>query len=136
MHELETAFRSFKETHARVVKENEQLKGRIEVLERRLKPGADVRVYERMDTTFRVDGANSRGEAAMGVGRNISAGGAFIETDLHVCAGEVMTITFELLGQPFKLQAEVVHVMETGFGVKFYMSLQQQTTLHEVLTRL
>ena len=34
IHELETEFRSFKETHARILKENEQLKGRIAVLER------------------------------------------------------------------------------------------------------
>jgi hypothetical protein len=136
MRELETALRSFKETHARVVQENEQLKGRIEVLERQLKPGADGRLHERVDTTFRVDGANSRGEAAMGVARNVSVGGAFIETDLHLSPGELMTITFELLGQPFKLQAEVVRVMEAGFGVRFYMTLQQQATLREVITRL
>ena len=46
----------------------------------------------------------------MGVARNVSVGGAFIETDLHLLPGELMTITFELLGQPFKLQAEVVRV--------------------------
>ena len=50
--------------------------------------------------------------------------------------GELMTITFESLGQPFKLQAEVVHVMEAGYGVRFYMTLQQQATLREVITRL
>jgi PilZ domain-containing protein len=136
MRELATALRSCKETHARVVQENEQLKGRIAVLERQLKPGADGRVHARVGTTFRVDGANSRGEAAMGVVRNVSAGGAFIEIDLQLSPGELMTVAFELLGQPFKLQAEVVHVMEAGCGVRFYINLQRQAALREVLTRL
>ena len=136
IHELEMEFRSFKATHARVLKENEQLKGRIAVLERQLKPGSDERTHERVDVAFRVDGVNSRGEAAMGVARNVSAGGAFIETDLHLLPGELMTITFELLGQPFKLQAEVIRVLEAGFGVRFYVDLQQQAALREMITRL
>lgn len=136
MRELEMELRSFKETQARLVEENGQLKGRIQVLARQLEPGADGRVYERVDVTFRVDGANSRGEASMGLARNVSAGGVFIETDLRLHQGEVITMTFELLGRPFKLQAEVVHVMETGFGVRFYVDPQQQATLREVITRL
>src|SRR5437762_12787817 len=115
LRELETELRSFKETQAQLVEENAQLKSHIQVLERQLQPGSDGRVHERVDATFRVDGVNSRGEASMGVARNVSAGGAFIETDLHLLPGELMTITFELLGRPFKLQAEVVRVMEAGF---------------------
>jgi hypothetical protein len=136
MRELELEFRSFKEKHARVIEENVQLKERIQVLEKQLNPGADGRVHGRVDATFRVDGVNSRGEASMGVARNVSAGGAFIEMDLHMLPGELMTITFELLGRPFKLQAEVVRVMKTGFGVRFYVDVQQQTILHEIITRL
>ncbi len=136
MRELELEVRRSKETQARVLKENEQLKDHIAVLERQLKPGSDGRTHERVDVTFRVDGANSRGEAAMGVARNVSAGGAFIETDLHLLPGELMTMTFELLGRPFKLHAEVVRVMEAGFGVRFYVDLQQQTALREAITRL
>src|SRR5437773_1120576 len=101
IHELEMEFRSFKETHARVLEENEQLKGHIAVLERQLQPGSDGRLNKRVDATFRVDGVNSQGEAAMGIARNVSAGGAFIETDLHLHPGELMTMTFELLGRPF-----------------------------------
>jgi hypothetical protein len=136
MRELETELRSFKETHARVVEENAQLKDHIQVLERQLKPGSDGRIHERIDIIFRVDGMNSRGESSMGVARNVSVGGAFIETDLHLRPGELMTITFELLGHPFKLQAEVVRVMETGFGVRFYVDPQQQIVLREAITRL
>ena len=133
---FELEFRCLQETHARVLKENEQLKSRIEALERHLQPGSDGRFHKRVDAIFRVDGVNSRGEAAMGVARNVSAGGAFIETDLHLLPGELMTITFELLGRPFKLQAEVVRVLEAGFGVRFYVDLQQQAALREMLTRL
>jgi len=136
MHELEMEFWCFKETHARALQENEQLKGRIEILERLLKPGSDERVHERVGAAFRVDGVNSRGEAAMGVARNVSAGGAFIETDLHLLPGELMTMTFALVGRPFKCQAEVVRVMEAGFGVRFSIDLQQQAALHEMLTHL
>jgi len=136
MRELEIEFRRLKETHACVLKENEQLTGRIEVLERLLKPGSDERSHERVDAPFRVDGVNSRGEAAMGMARNVSAGGAFIETDLHLLPGELMTMTFALLGRPFKCQAEVVRVMEAGFGVRFYVDLQQQVALREAITRL
>ena len=125
MRELELEVRSLRETHARVLKENEQSKGHIAVLARQLGPGSDERTHERVDVAFRVDGVNSRSEAALGVTRNVSAGGAFIETDLHLLPGELMTITFALLGRPFKLQAEVVRVLEAGFGVRFYIDLQQ-----------
>jgi hypothetical protein len=136
MRELELELRSLQAAHACVLKENEQLKGRIEVLERLHKPGSDERIHERVGAAFRVDWVNSRGEAAMGVARNVSAGGAFIETDLHLLPGELMTMTFELLGRPFKLQAEVVRVMEAGFGLRFYIDLQQQAALREVLVHL
>jgi len=136
LREVESEFRSFKETYERVVEENEQLKDRIKVLERQRGPGIDGRIHERIDSIFRVDGANSRGEAAMGVARNVSLGGAFIETDLRLTPGELMTITFELLGQPFKLQAEVRRVMDVGFGVRFYVDPQQQAILREAIARL
>jgi hypothetical protein len=136
IHELEAELRRLQETHAHVRHENEQLKSRIEALARQLQPGSDERLHKRVDVIFRVDGANSRGEAAMGIARNVSAGGAFIETDLHLHPGELMTITFELLGRPFKLQAEVVHIMEAGFGVRFYVDRQQQAALGETITRL
>lgn len=134
--ELEAELRLYKETQTRVLQENQQLQQRVEALERQIKPGADGRQHERIDATFRVDAVNSRGEVAMGIARNVSVGGAYIETDLRLLLGEVMTITFELLGQPFKMQAEVIRVMEEGFGVRFYGDTPQHTALAEVLTRL
>lgn len=134
--ELETALRHAKETHKGLTQENHLLRQRIEALERQLTPGADGREHERIAATFRVDGVNSRGEVAMGIARNISLGGAFIETDLHLRLGEVMTITFELLGQPFKMQAEVIREIEGGFGVRFCGEQPQQAILINVLARL
>lgn len=136
LRDIETEFRGFKETYARLVEENAQLKDRIKVLERQLQPGLDGRVHQRVETTFRVDAVNSRGEAAMGAARNVSLGGALIETDLRLTAGERMTVTFELLGHPFKVQAEVMRVLETGFGVKFHLDAQKQAFLREVISRL
>jgi hypothetical protein len=136
LREVESELRSSQETQARLVEENEQLKIRIKVLERQLRPGTNGRVHTRVDATFRVDGMNSRGDAGMGVARNVSVGGAFIETDLRLAPGELMTMTFEVLGQPFKLQAEVVRVMEAGFGVRFYIDPQQQAALHEAISHL
>lgn len=136
LRDLETEFRGFKGTYARLVEENAQLKDRIKVLERQLQPGIDGRIHARVDATFRVDAVNSRGEAAMGVARNVSIGGALIETDLRLTAGERMTITFALRGQPFKVQAEVMRVLKTGFGVKFFVDAQQQATLREAIARL
>ena len=133
---LAMELRHAKELYARLGEENDQLKGRIKILERQLQPGLDGRVYERVDTIFRVDSVNGRGEVAMGVARNVSLGGAFIETDLRLCSGELMVVTFELLGRPFKLQAEVVRVMENGFGVRFSVDPQQQANLRDALTRL
>ena len=118
--------------HARVLRKTSSSKVVLQSLKELLRR----RAHERVDATFRVDGVNSRGEAAMGVARNVSAGGAFIETDLHLLPGELMTMTFELLGRPFKFQAEVVRVMEAGFGVRFYVDLQQQAALREMITRL
>ncbi|MGE3541037.1 MAG: PilZ domain-containing protein [Candidatus Tectimicrobiota bacterium] len=134
--ELETELRHVKTTHVRLQEENEQLKDRIKVLERQLQPGVDGRTHERIEATFRVDSVNSRGEVAMGVARNVSLGGAYIETDLRLLPGELMVVTFELLGRPFKLQAEVVRVMESGFGVRFSVDPQQQAQLRAAITRL
>jgi len=136
LRDIETEFRGFKETYARLVEENTQLKDRIKVLERQLQPGIDGRIHERVDATFRVDAVNSRGEAAMGVARNVSLGGALIETDLRLIAGERITITFALLDRPFKVQAEVMRVLKTGFGVRFVVADQQQATLREAIARL
>jgi hypothetical protein len=134
--ELEMALRTAQETHTRLTEENEQLRLRLQAFENQGKPGIEGREHERIDAAFRVDGLNSRGETAMGVARNVSAGGLFIETDLRLLLGETIVITFELLGRPFKLQGEVVRVLQGGYGVRFYADSQQRAILNEVLRRL
>ena len=67
MRELELEFRGLKEMHAHVLKENEQLKGRIAVLGRATQTWlGQAHPHERVDMTFRVDGSTPRGEAAVG----------------------------------------------------------------------
>ncbi len=134
--ELEMELHGAKGTHGRLVEENQRLKDRIKELEQQLQPRSDERGHERTEVVFRVDSVNSRGEGAMGVARNVSLGGAFLETDLRLAPGEHMIVTFELLGHPFKMQAEVVRVMENGFGVRFSGDAQQQAQLHNSLMHL
>lgn len=134
--ELEMELRQVKDAQGRLTEENEQLKERIKVLERQLQPGLDGRVHERIDAVFRVDSVNSRGEVAMGVARNVSLGGAFIETDLRLLPGEFMVMTFELRGRPYKIRGEVVRVMENGFGVRFSIDPQQQAHLQAAIAQL
>jgi Tfp pilus assembly protein PilZ len=72
----------------------------------------------------------------MGVARDISLGGIFVETDMRLLLDEVVTLAFELESQPFKLHAEVVRVTETGFGMKFTIEPGQQDFLQQYLERL
>ncbi len=134
--ELEAALRQMQATQTRLLEENTQLRTQVQEVGRHAVPRSNGRKYERVEATFRVDGLNSRGDTAMGVARNVSASGAFIETDLHFLPSENMTITFELLGRPFKLHAEVVRILEGGVAVRFATDPQQQATLLEVLARL
>lgn len=134
--ELELALRRLKQSHAHIVEENTQLKEHMRSLERERDPDIEGRVHPRVETAFRVDSMNARGDIALGVGRNISLGGAFIETDLQLMPGETMTITFELTDQPFKLLAEVVRATAAGFGVKFSIDAAQKDILKRVIGQL
>lgn len=134
--ELEAALRLLKETHTRIVSENEDLKNRLHTLETPVVTGIEARVYPRIEVSFLVDVVNHRGEVSMGMGRNVSLGGAFIETALPTTTGELLTVVFTLGNQPFKFQAEVRRVGETGFGVKFLLDATQQARLRDALSRL
>ena len=69
---------------------------------------------------FRVDFVDGRGYAAMGLAKDISLGGMFVEHPAGLSSGEMITATFTLpTGQPFKTRAEVVRVNTAGFGMKF-----------------
>ena len=134
--ELELNLRQLREIHAQVMAENAQLKERVRLLTAPKILGPEGRVHPRVRTTFRVDTVNSRGEIAMGVARDISLGGIFVETDMRLLLDEVVTLAFELGNQPFKLHAEVVRITETGFGMQFTMEPGQQDFLQQYLERL
>jgi hypothetical protein len=69
---------------------------------------------------FRVDFVDGRGRVSMGLAKDLSLGGMFVEQATGLSPGEMITATFTLpTGQPFKTRAEVVRVNPTGFGMKF-----------------
>lgn len=136
IHELEGEIRDLKASEARLLASNAHLQNRLQSLTAQHTPGAEKRHHNRIAAAFRIDSMNSRGESAMGVARDVSLGGAFIETDLRLSVGETMRVAFDLLGHPFKLQAEVVRVSDKGFGVKFSMESRQQELLKQHIARL
>jgi hypothetical protein len=134
--ELELHLRQLREIHAQVMEENVQLKDRVRLLTAPPILGPEGRVHPRVQTTFRVDTVNSRGEIAMGVARDISLGGIFVETDMRLLLNEVVTLAFELSNQPFKLHAEVVRITATGCGMEFTLEPGQQDLLQQSIERL
>jgi len=74
----------------------------------------------RKSVHLRVDFVDGRGYVAMGLARDISLGGMFVEQTAGLSSGETITATFALpTGQPFKTRAEVVRVNTAGVGMKF-----------------
>ena len=136
--DLERELRHLQEAHAHIMAENAQLKERVTALTIRLQPEGAVeeRRFPRLFTMLRVDGMNRRGAASMGVARNISLGGAFIETDLPVSLREMLTLVCELDGQPLKIQAEVVRIEDGGYGVQFLLDANQRKALETHILRL
>jgi hypothetical protein len=78
------------------------------------------RRHPRKGMYCRVDFLDNQGHVAMGLARNISLGGMFVEYASSVTIGEIIVASFTLpTGQPFKAKAEVVRVDSAGFGLKF-----------------
>jgi hypothetical protein len=78
------------------------------------------RKYPRKPVYFRVDFMDAKGQVSMGLAKNLSLGGMFVEQASGLSLGETITAAFALPdGQPFKTKAEVVRVDATGFGLKF-----------------
>lgn len=136
--ELETDLRRLQEAHAQIMSENAQLKERVIALTIRLQPEGSVeeRKFPRVFTTLRVDSMNRRGAASMGIARNVSLGGAFIETELPLSMREMLTLVFDIDGQPLKIQAEVVRIEDKGYGVQFLLDNSQRKTLEVSILRL
>jgi hypothetical protein len=80
----------------------------------------DRRAHSRKPVYFRVDFLNEQGQLSMGLVKNLSLGGMFVEQTPGLALGEILTTAFALPdGQPFKTKAEVVRVDPSGFGIKF-----------------
>jgi hypothetical protein len=80
----------------------------------------DRRQHPRRPVYFRVDFMNQRGDVSMGLAKNLSLGGMFVEQATGLTLGEVITTAFTLPdGQPYKTKAEVIRAETSGFGLKF-----------------
>ena len=48
----------------------------------------------------------------------------------------MLTLVFEIDGQPLKIQAEVVRIENNGYGVQFLLDANQRKTLEVHILRL
>jgi hypothetical protein len=83
------------------------------------------RAYARQAVTLRVDYATADGRGWLGLIRNLSPQGMYIDSVLRhvaheVAPGNVLTVAFALpSGRPCKLRAIVSHCSRRGCGVQF-----------------
>jgi hypothetical protein len=83
------------------------------------------RASERRAVTLRVDYATADGRVWLGLVRNLSLQGMFIDSALRhvaheVAPGNLLTVAFGLpSGRPCKLRAIVIHGGRRGCGVQF-----------------
>jgi hypothetical protein len=83
------------------------------------------RACVRRAVTLRVDYATAQGQVGLGLVRNLSLQGMYMEsTSCHgtpeVTPGDLLTVAFVLpSGQPCKLRAVVIHGGRHGWGVQF-----------------
>ena len=83
------------------------------------------RASSRRAVTFRVDYVTAQGKVWMGLVRNLSVHGMYIDSALRhvaheVTPGDLLTVAFVLpSGQPCKLRALVIHGDRQGCGVQF-----------------
>jgi hypothetical protein len=96
------------------------------------------RVCVRRPVTLRVGDATADGRGWLGVVRNLSLQGMFIDSALRhvaheVAPGNLLTVAFVLpSGRPCKLRAMVIHCERRGCGVEF---LQGPPPSHDNLAR-
>src|SRR5215468_12678710 len=83
------------------------------------------RVCERHAVALRVDYATPQGQSGLGLIRNLSLQGMFLDSAcrhvrLGMAPGDLLTVAFVLpSGRPCKLRAVVVHCQRYGCGVQF-----------------
>jgi PilZ domain len=89
------------------------------------------RACVRRAVTLRVDYATAQGRVGLGLVRNLSVQGMYIDSALRhvapeVAPGALLTVAFVLpTGQPCKLRAVVVHCDRHGCGVQFQQGAPQ-----------
>jgi hypothetical protein len=89
------------------------------------------RAYVRRAVALRVDYATADGRGWLGMVRNLSVQGMYIDSALRhvaheVAPGNLLTVAFVLpSGRPCKLRAMVVHCDRHGCGVQFRQGAPQ-----------
>lgn len=84
------------------------------------KKGEERRLFPRRDVSLRVDYTDNNGRAWLGLARNISIGGIFLEYTPELSLGDTITTAFVLpSGRPYRLRARVVHCNADGAGLIF-----------------
>jgi PilZ domain len=89
------------------------------------------RACVRRPVTLRVDYATADGRVWLGVARNLSLQGMYIDSALRhvaheVAPGTLLTVAFVLpSGRPCKLRAIVIHCDRRGCGVEFLQGSTQ-----------
>src|SRR6266436_6030770 len=92
---------------------------------KRARGSCDPRACDRRAVTLRVDYATADGRGWLGMVRNLSLQGMYIDSALRhvaheVAPGDLMTVAFVLpSGRPCKLRAVVIHGDRRGCGVEF-----------------
>ena len=92
------------------------------------------RAIFRRVVTLRVDSTTAQGQLGLGIVRNLSLQGMYIEhASRHggqdVTPGDLLTVAFVLpSGRPCKLSAVVVHGTRAGCGVQFRQGAPQAFT--------
>jgi hypothetical protein len=81
---------------------------------------ADRRRHPRKDVRLRVDCSESSGRSWVGLSRDLSRGGMFLEYTPELSVGDMLHIAFVLpTGRPCRLVAQVVRVEPLGAGLRF-----------------
>ena len=92
------------------------------------------RACVRQAVALRVDYATAQGQVGLGLVRNLSLRGMYMEsTSGHgtpeLTPGDLLTVAFVLpSGWPCKLQAVVIHGNRRGYGVQFHEGHPQSLT--------
>lgn len=73
---------------------------------------------------------------ANGLIKNISEGGALIQTELPVSRGDIFILTFELFQKNFNIETQVIFKGQEGYGVFFVKVLPSQNELNKSIDQL